>query len=1187
MTNETKQTTTKIRSRLRRWRGWTASLLMLAAVHAGAAVTVSQSPLVIQTPLAPNIVLMLDDSGSMDWSVMPDFNYLSSTNLNLGLRNPAVNGVYYNPAVTYTPAQKANGTSYPTSSFPNAYTNPFTSTSTTDLTKDTGSTGSGSFAFGDTISVTTGTGQNKVTTTYYAFAFTVGSTVYHVSSNCSAGFTNCYAPTDTSGTAAPAGVAAGTNIANWYSYYSTRLLMAKTGLTLAFANLDPTYRFGFGSINGNNTPGIPSPTYGFSTSTKSSNLLAAVEPFGNGASGTQKAKFWSWIAGESASGTTPLRQALVAAGKYYSSDHPWYTDPAASSSDTTQLACRQSYTILTTDGFWNENYTGVGNADGNNGPAITGPNGQSYSYTAAAPFKDSYSDTLADVAMYYWNHDLKTSIANQVPPSTEDPAFWQHMTTFTVGMGWDPVNISPAGTTMSQIYNWAKGCNTSNIPTNFGWPQPSANNINNIADLAHAAVNGHGGFYSVKNPKDFVDGISDALKSISSRSGSGASLAANSTKLETGAMTYQATYNTGVWTGDLKAYAIDPTTGAIANTASWTADSVLPAPASRNIYTYNGSGMIAFTAPGTLSAAQQAALGTNTTAQQALINYLRGDTSNEQSSGGSYRNRPSPYASATATCSTNANLTTAPLGDIVSSQPVYVGAPNPNLFSGNTFTGASAYPAFASSTTVAGRTPVLYVSANDGMLHGFNAKTGVETFAYLPGAVITQGLASIANPSYGANNAVPHQFFNDGELTVADIYTSGGWKTVLVGSTGRGPAKAVYALDVTDPSSPSLIWERSAGDGQTNSGNIGQAIGKPVVALLPSGQWKVLFGNGYNSTNNSAALLEFALTTASGAFDTAGTLSVIAAGASTDNGLSAVTTWISNPVNGASTQAYAGDLLGNVWAFDLTANTGGVLFTAKDSGGNTQPISAGLLAGKDPGTNNVWLFFGTGKWLNSSDLSNTSPQTWYGIIAQAGAGQPGNLVTNLSSNLSSGCTASANAGTSRCHLVQRSIAAEQSGSPAFRVFTPAPSSNDMVGKSGWYIDLVSPVNGNEGERMVTPNQFQGSLLLGTSRIPQASDACNPTGRGWIMAIDPFSGTNPGSNFFDVNGDGQSTSADMITVNGVAYAVAGLGFSSLPNNPIFVGDDMLVSFDNGTTTNRRTFSSGGASARVSWREIINQ
>jgi len=1147
------------------------SVWMLGAVSAPAqaAVTVDQQPLTVQKPLPPNITLMLDDSGSMAWDFMPDICYLNGVNCYAGtINNNAMidasnNGVYYNPTVTYMPPPKADGTSYlsaTSSSLTSAWINGFNHASgTVDLTSyggwyDTGYVNYSSSVYND--------GEN-----FRYFQYSTGPasgpyTVHYVAASSCGSQTNCVVASDTSGTSAPAGIAAGQNIANWFTYYHTRILMAKSGLMNAFVAIDPKFRIGFGSINGRNNGGLPSPQFSANGKT-----IAEVKPFGDGSSSTdQKSEFWTWLIGINPNYSTPLRGALDAVGQYYQQAQPWET----SSTDTTELACRQSYTILTTDGFWNGTLSsGPGNADGTAGPTNTGPNGQSYTYKNVAPYADSQSNTLADVAMKYWKSDLRpgtSGIANEVPPSTDDPAFWQHMTTFTLGLGFTPVGITPAGTTIQQIFDWANG----GAPiTGFSWPNPSPDSINNIADLAHAAVNGHGGFFSATSPQEFLSGVQEALKRATERVGTGASLAANSTQLKTGTVAYQANYFTSKWKGDLKAFAVDPNTGAIATTTTWSAVTALPAAASRNIWSYNPQGnnaihqFVAFKnsttgsgSPPALSSAELSALGGSATEQEHIVDYLRGDSSLEQKNiGGIYRNRDTPF------------------GDVVDSQPIFVGAPDPNEFSNETFTGASDYLAYASNT--ASRAPLIFVAANDGMLHALDASTGTETFAYIPAAVITSGLKQLADPNYGST--VPHQYFNDGELTVADAYFSGAWHTVAVGTTGRGTAEAVYAFDITDPTNIKFLWERSAGDGKTNSNYIGQMTGKPIIAQTADGSWSVLIGNGYNSTAGVAALLQFNL--ADGALTVHTTTDT-----NTSNGLAAPAVWLDNPTNGISTKAYAGDLDGHVWSFVLNngstatpSSTGSLLFTAKDASGNLQPITAGMLAGKDPITGNVWVFFGTGEYLSSADLTNTATQSWYGLIVQS---SDSTLVSSLS--------------TGRTALVQRSIVAETAGDttanppvlPA-RAVTPPPTTSDMTGKSGWYMDLTSPVNGAEGERIVTPNQFQGNLLLGITRIPQAVDLCNPSGRGWIMAIDPFTGTNPVSNFFDLNGDGLINSSDTITVNGEQVAAAGVGFNSLPNNPIFVGSTMLVSFDNGTTGSLKTSGSSGGIQRVSWRELINQ
>lgn len=1327
---------------------WAASLsvygtLAMPAVSAAATtpVAVAQQPLTLQPTIPPNIVLMLDDSGSMNWDFMPDAAYLtghftatdensnSATYVALGaLRDSAINGVYYNPSITYTVPVQANGTPYPTATLGAAYINPFASTaSTVDVTQhyspwlcdynnyDNSNSNSDSnacpdslyYAYpyftafptsgntkppvpacstGDSTDPATGmcsgtnglyaptyscnpsgnqTGNLNLVTGYceygtvnYAWLFTYttpgstpGSYVSHYvgksSSDCNR------APSGT----CVSDAASQTNVGIWFSYYRKRILMAKSGLMTAFSDLNPGFRIGFASINGNNVGALPTSQFAFNDAFygpdgttlyggNASNAIAQVQPFDSncftnpttctpGATGTQRKAFWTWLEGESASGGTPLRSALDAVGRYYgtadattpgttSSAWDWMSsDPGYSKrGDAGNIACRQSYTILTTDGFWNGDYQSstTGGASDTSGPTQTGANGQSYTYNAAAPYSggatSDRSPSLADVAMYYWKNDLQPRLDNEVLPSTDDPAFWQHMVTFTLGLGFTPVNITPAGTTTQQIFNWANG---GAAITGFLWPSPSPANggsVNNIADLEHAGVNGHGGFFSATNPQSFVSGIEAALNHTLERVGTGASLAANSTELTTGTVIYQANYYTSTWKGNLKAFAVNAANGAIATAPTWQAAQQMPAATSRTIQTWNGSAFLPFTTasinpttgPG-LSAAQNTALGGgatgSATTEQDNVNYLRGDRSLEQQNGGTLRSRDWV------------------LGDIVDSQPVYSGPPAANEFVNQSFYGTTAdstgtvpFYNWAVGTTNATtgvftasaasqRTPLIFVAANDGMLHAFNAQTGAETFAYLPGAVITAGLANLSNPAYGTG-ADPHQFYNDGQLTIADAYvqlpgdTSTQWHTILVGTTGRGTAKAVYALDVTDPANIKPLWERSAGDsgtsdscgGATNcTSYIGQMVGKPVIAqtntTTTSSTWSVLIGNGYNSTAGVSALLQFNLVT--GALNVHTTTDT-----STGNGLAAPVAWMDNAGDGVSDVAYAGDLHGHVWSFQLNdttganptpTSTGTLLFTAKDASGNAQPITAGMLAGmyfdqstvknKTTTTRNVWLFFGTGQYLDTTDLSNTSTQTWYGIIVQS---SNATLVSNL---LSKG----------RGALVQRTITAQTTGGgnalPARTVSTQVTNTDgttDMTGMSGWYMDLLQPPapGTQQGERMVDPNEFQGSLLIGVTRIPKVTDVCNPSGSGWVMAIDPFTGAAPTSDFFDTNGDGYVNAGDRVN-GGIA---AGVGFSSLPNAPIFVGGIMETSFDNGTTASLKTAGTVGTSQRVNWRELVN-
>jgi type IV pilus assembly protein PilY1 len=663
-------------------------------------------------------------------------------------------------------------------------------------------------------------------------------------------------------------------------------------------------------------------------------------------------------------------------------------------------------------------------------------------------------------------------------------------------------------------------------------------------------------FYVVASAQDMVDGLTRAFADIQKeQTGNRSSLALNSTKLEAGSATFQAEYTSGIWTGELSAFTLDEDTGELPldeNTGKlipdWTASSKLPQPASRIIKTWNGSSFVNFTTiadidNGTLTDLLKADSGTSASYTAIdVVNYLRGDRTNEDNS-------------------TGLRVRQGVLGDIVNSQPVFIGNPKPGLFRGQTFSGASDFETWAGDLS---RTPTVYVGSNDGMLHGFNATTGatnsgVETFAYVPKTVIENGLGELANPAYN------HRYFVDGELTVADAYDGDKWRTILVGTLGAGgvakdrstTSNAIFALDVTDPDAVEFLWEKNA----TDIPGLGINLGKPVIAQIADGNWSVLLGNGPNSTGNKAQLISINLFTGTGA------VKVTEMSADIANGLSAVRTWDSDG-NGLTDTVYAGDLQGNLWKVTGLANTAPTvqkLFQARDASDNPQPITSSPLAGRSPFSQEVWLFFGTGQYLNTSDLSDTSVQTWYGI-------NDDESTTTVS----------------RSDLLERKILLDVpvTADVSARVIE-AGAREDLLGKRGWYIELLPNGTGPAvGERMVTPNQFQGSALIGNTRIPDASDPCAPTGRGVIMSIDPFTGARLVETFFDLNGDGVFNSDDMVEIDGVDTVVSGVGLSTGFSNPSFLGQKMYIPTDDGeiSTLDIQPFTTGAS--RTSWRELIN-
>ncbi|KAF1720769.1 hypothetical protein CSC75_10400 [Pseudoxanthomonas wuyuanensis] len=615
-------------------------------------------------------------------------------------------------------------------------------------------------------------------------------------------------------------------------------------------------------------------------------------------------------------------------------------------------------------------------------------------------------------------------------------------------------------------------------------------------------------FYVASEADKMVSSLRKAFENIIEEMlGSGGSFASNTTRLETGAVTYQAQFYAQSWRGELVAYNVNATTGAL--TQKWTASSQFPNWEQRNIR-INSGGTLQDFRYANLTASQSAALGS-----QQVVDYLRGERANEQPNG-------------------NLRTRQGILGDIVNSQLVYVGAPNGRLFYGAEFTGASSYGAFVAAQ--ASRKPVVYVGANDGMLHGFDATTGEETFAFVPSEAVAN-LREYTSPDY------VHRYYVDGEITVADAYIGGAWKSILVGTLGRG-GRGVYALDVTNPSAVKLLWEKNA----TDIPALGNVLGKPIIAQLADGDWRVLIGNGPNSTGDQAQLVTIRLSN--------GNATTVNTGVGTNNGMSGVNAW-NTGVSDFVDVVYAGDLRGNLWKItNLTANTPTVtaLFQAQ-YGSTEQPITAAPMVSKHPSSGQTWVFFGTGRYLNRDDLSNKEVQSWYGIIDR------GSPISG------------------RTGLKQIAIIADVELTNGFSARVIDEST--APGTNGWYMDLLTSGSTAEGERMVVPNMFQGLTLIGTTRIPDTEDICDPSGRGFVMAINPFTGGRLPQSFFDTNGDGKFDNDDLVNGN----AASGLGLPSGPNNPIFIGDVMLTNMDNAKGHVIKTNSSMLQPSRVSWREVV--
>ena len=617
---------------------------------------------------------------------------------------------------------------------------------------------------------------------------------------------------------------------------------------------------------------------------------------------------------------------------------------------------------------------------------------------------------------------------------------------------------------------------------------------------AMAIAGGTANYYKATSPIDLVNDLNTILIAVQNGSLATSSAAVNSTQLNTSTTGYQASFTSNDspyqdWTGNLLATTLVPTTGGnFTETQKWSAQALLDSQVtgsgwqapSRLIATWNptlnsGAGGGAPFEWANISSAQQTLLQPSDTLGQNRLQYLRGNTALEIHNGGVFRNRSHI------------------LGDIVDSQPLYVGAPSDPYFQASYF---------SFQTAQSSRAPMIYVGADDGMLHAFNANTGAEMFAYTPNAVFSR-LANLTSPLYNQS----HQFFVDGSPNSGDVqFSDGSWHTLLVGGENGG-GNSIYALDVTSPQSitsesqlaSKVQWEFTDGDmGLSYS----QPQIAPISAPVPTGStasqsYAVFFGNGYNSPNNNAVL--YAVNPQTGAIIRKINLCAAVVGAcntTAAEGLSTVAVANADGLLGQPiTQVYAGDLQGNLWAIDVSNPnpslwTARLLFKATDSSGNPQPITtqpAVTLNPNYPRKPGLFVMFGTGQLLTQSDLNSQQVQSVYGVWDK-----PGATTTFTRTNLQ--------------QQTLNLVTAATSGLPQ-DILTDTSNTVNWGTQVGWYEDFPTP-----GQRVVVnPGLLNGSFQATLNTPP--SNLCNAGYTAMFLNINYLSGGAFQQPQLDVNGSG--------------------------------------------------------------------
>jgi Tfp pilus tip-associated adhesin PilY1 len=770
----------------------------------------------------------------------------------------------------------------------------------------------------------------------------------------------------------------------------------------------------------------------------------------------------------------------------------------------------------------------------------------------------------------------------------DDKVDWQHMTTFTMGLGLTGQLVYDGQ------YQSASTGDFADIRTGTkNWPKPVADSPTALDDLWHAAVDGRGRFFSAREPDSVVAGLAEALAGINARIASASAAATSNLEPVAGDnFAYTASYTTVQWTGELSARSIDLGSGVVNAAPIWSAQEKLDKKVgkgcdNRSIYLFRGAatnklvdfkwnsqacdaaGAPTGSAVTTLDSTEQGNFGSTkiqmlsqysamtdgssgtvnqrTAAAGAnLVNYLRGQAGKE---GFVTNDIERLYRSREHT-----------LGDIVNAQPVFAKKPFANY-------GDTGYAAF--KVAQASRTPMVYVAANDGMLHAIYAGTsvsdplgGTEAWAFIPTLVLDK-LWKLADNNY----ANLHDYTVDGTPAVGDVAdASGNWKTILVAGLSAG-GRGYYALDVTDPGNPKGLWEfkqgacfnAGSGTAQYTDCNLGLSVGNPIISKVAwtgytEGRWVVFVTSGYNNINGNGddgkgflygldpltGQILFKIGTGQGS-------------AAQPSGLGKINNWVNDTLtNNYTDRVYAVDLRGNIWRFDVNNTYGSagreaqLVATVKDaSNGTPQPITTKPEVAELGSPPAPFVYVATGRYLGGTDIGSTQKQTIYAIKDP--------LTSTTLPDL-------------RDTLVGRTInTVTPTGGSSYRTLQCASNCSNNT-DNGWYVDLP-----DSGERVNIDPRLQLGTLVVASNVPQNSE-CTIGGYSYI-------------NFFDFRtGLAVSTSANSSIGYKIADALA-VGF-----NIVRLPDGKSVVIVQTGDAKQRTLEDPIASPalggrRTSWRELM--
>ena len=1087
------------------------------APHAAAGIDLSDTPMFTRIlPPPANIMFLLDDSGSMNFEILatgqydgsfpnPDksaadlasdphgFCYLFDDvgdNVYKAYSQPdwyagqegrklwqtqfyQTNAMYYNPNVTYTPWPSYGSVTFTDANKDTPASHPVNGSYTLNLEDTSYTVGTVNVPHSRYVVYSTSEGKHYLvlldkassSKKYYTFTVT-GSGL--------AGKFSALTPVSTP----PADVLSGRsypeerqNFANWFTYYRRREFVAKNALANVIKSLSQV-RVGVYGINKKVVVPLANVnvTQGATVSDATHTLLEKLYPY-------------------QSAGGTPLKAGLKTIGTYFKDNTGTLdtkTGPAPYGTAADGASCQQSFTIILTDGYYDDLGTSLdGNTDGDNG----------------APYADGHSDTLADISMYYYETDLN-ALANQVPKNKYDWATHQHMTTYAVAFGVSG-SLNPADYDADFRHKTTKNLIQWTVPSAAYKPEA-------VDDLWHATVNGRGKFFNASNPVALSSALNDLMNAISEiLIGSSSSVTVNGDylhgKVGSNSFIYQGLYSNkdGEWTGDIKAYPVDAVTGnVLTNAPKWSAAQMLKTKAwdKRLIATFDGTVGVPFL-EGTLSDPQRTVLGSD---PGNKVKYLRGGEVS------SYR-----YRSQT-------------LGDIVSSAPVflddviYAGGNDGMLHAFDAATGAEIFAyvpnlVFGSLKLLAdpAYTHRFYVDLTPTVKKGKGILGGTTTVTLLVG-----GLRNGGQGYFGLNVTDSKSITTETELATRVLWefpktsdpdmgysfskpvivksNSTVYPWVVIFGNGYNSANGQSALYIINPKTGDLITRIDAGAGPDNglstpiavdatydekadfvyAGDLKGNLWKFDLRAENHGDWKVAF-----SKDN----LPQPLFQAKGPGGTA------------------------QPITTRPDVMYHPEQHGFIVCF----GTGKYLGDSDYSDTSVQSVYG------------IWDYGDTVYDLRTKKWSNDDNKEFIGAFASR------TTAPQLSNQPAKVALLKQKQGvfTVKIGGIDRRLRFLGNTKPAWVTETdpdsalleepnPASTQDNHV---GYYFDL------DTGERVISDVIIRNGLLLAIAFTPN-NDRCGPGGNSMFMEINAFTGGSAGGSLFDITGDLKIDTDDLVKVN---------------------------------------------------------